>query len=592
MLALVMPLLSATAVFVTVLAGNIFFARNLLFADAERAAVVVGLPILGAAAVTYAVGRAGLRRGWVTRKVLLVGWGVVVAGLLAVVIFLIPALSNVRRMSQAKAVSSNLRELEAAADQYYLETGAIFATYDDLVGPARYIKAIRPVVGEDYRSLGPIRQDHDDELRIKLPDGRVVAQPQVDAVPDGLHVTESGDLHFETTYRHGYPDGPSRVLTKKGEVVCSVNYVEGHIEGPCWYLGKDLSSPASRPPDVLGQEALAARDFKGAEADFTRALATDPSYENYLGRADARVGQGLLDPAVADYGAAMKTIDRSSLSLDAGRVRKLQEAYRQRSARRKAQGDVAGAGADDLAAARLDVPDLFVQGSKLRQAGNNAAAAAIYTRIIQIEPGAAAFEWRSQVRYELGNIDGAIADLNEVVRLETSPPSFDYLKRAYLYRLKNDLPGAAAEFRAVVGARPNDINARGETCHAACWLYLVDCERGQAHAAAEELARTVARVDRLGPRTQVWYRLEADLLLGRLTEDQLLAKVAVPAGQLGDSDRFQALFFAGMLRQRAGDTAAALDRFRRALKTTYAQQFVPDVMEARRAVNGPESAGK
>jgi lipoprotein NlpI len=165
------------------------------------------------------------------------------------------------------------------------------------------------------------------------------------------------------------------------------------------------------------------------------------------------------------------------------------------------------------------------------------------------------------------------------------------LQRAWLYRLKNDLPGAAAEFRAVVGASPNDINRRGETCHAACWLYLVECERGQDQAAAEELARTVAQVDRLGPTTQVWYRLEADLLLGRITEEQLMAKVAIPADQPGESNRFQALFFAGMLHRRAGDTAGALDRFRRALQTTYAQQFVPDVREARRAVAaGP--AGK
>jgi tetratricopeptide (TPR) repeat protein len=381
------------------------------------------------------------------------------------------------------------------------------------------------------------------------------------------------------------PDGPSRVVTKKGQVVSSANYVEGHIVGPCWYLGKDLNSPANRPPDVLGREKLAAQDFLGAESDFTRALAAEPSYENYAGRADARLGRGLFDPAIADYLAAMKAGGGRLQDQD---LLKLKQAYTQQSARRKTQGDAAGAAAADLAVARLNLPALFTQASNLVRASDYAAAEAIYTRIIQIQPGAAGFSRRSDVRFELGDLDGTLADLNEAIRLSKPPPAFDFLKRAWLYRLKNDLPGAAAEFRTVAGAQPNNVNYRGEACHAACWLYLVECERGQNQAAAEELARTAAQVDRFGPTTGVWYRLEADLLLGRITEEQLMAKVAIPADQFGEANRFQALFFAGMLHQRAGDTTGALDRFRRALQTTYAHQFVPDVLEARRAV----AAGK
>jgi len=65
----------------------------------------------------------------------------------------IPAFQKVRTASQEKAVMNNLRQLAAAADQYYLENGVNTANYDQLVGPDKYVRRINPVAGEDYRSL-------------------------------------------------------------------------------------------------------------------------------------------------------------------------------------------------------------------------------------------------------------------------------------------------------------------------------------------------------------------------------------------------------------------------------------------------------
>ncbi len=65
----------------------------------------------------------------------------------------IPAFQKVRQASQEKAVLNNLRQLSAASDQYFLEHGVSTATYDDLVGPDKYIKRLIPVAGENYRSL-------------------------------------------------------------------------------------------------------------------------------------------------------------------------------------------------------------------------------------------------------------------------------------------------------------------------------------------------------------------------------------------------------------------------------------------------------
>jgi type IV pilus assembly protein PilA len=83
--------------------------------------------------------------------VLLTAYSPVTVGLMAAMA--IPAFQKVRTASQEKTVLNNLRQLSAAADHYYLENGAITATYDDLVGPNKYIRSIQTVAGEDYRTL-------------------------------------------------------------------------------------------------------------------------------------------------------------------------------------------------------------------------------------------------------------------------------------------------------------------------------------------------------------------------------------------------------------------------------------------------------
>lgn len=86
----------------------------------------------------------------------------------------IPAFQKVQTASQEKAVLNNLRQLAAAADQYYLETGTTSATYDQLVGPTRYIKVLNPAAGENYRAL---RFQLGQPLRVRLQDGRTIQYP-------------------------------------------------------------------------------------------------------------------------------------------------------------------------------------------------------------------------------------------------------------------------------------------------------------------------------------------------------------------------------------------------------------------------------
>jgi type IV pilus assembly protein PilA len=83
----------------------------------------------------------------------------------------IPAFQKVQTSAQEKAVLNNLRQLSAAADQHFLETGTKTATYDQLVGPTRYIKVINPVAGENYRAL---RFEMGQPLRVRLRNGKMV----------------------------------------------------------------------------------------------------------------------------------------------------------------------------------------------------------------------------------------------------------------------------------------------------------------------------------------------------------------------------------------------------------------------------------
>ncbi|HLP08079.1 MAG TPA: hypothetical protein VK178_07925 [Opitutaceae bacterium] len=86
----------------------------------------------------------------------------------------VPAFEKVRSQSQEKAILNNLRQLSAAAEQYYLENGTTTATYDNLVGENGYIGELRPVQGEDYRS---IVFELGKPLRLRLPNGRVLETP-------------------------------------------------------------------------------------------------------------------------------------------------------------------------------------------------------------------------------------------------------------------------------------------------------------------------------------------------------------------------------------------------------------------------------
>jgi len=85
------------------------------------------------------------RKGFTLVEIMIV---VVIIGLLAAMA--IPAFQKVRQSSQDKAVLNNVRQLSAAADQYYLENGVSTEAQTNLVGPTAYVKALNTAAGETY----------------------------------------------------------------------------------------------------------------------------------------------------------------------------------------------------------------------------------------------------------------------------------------------------------------------------------------------------------------------------------------------------------------------------------------------------------
>ena len=157
----------------------------------------------------------GLAVGWARRAT----WPAITrAGTLCIVAgvpvtWLGGAVHRLRASSGESAVYCNLGALAVAADQYWMENGPeAEIRYEDLVGPSRYVKAVNPIMGEDYRPNFPLRKG--DHLRAKLPNGRSVVYTSSDPRADARNGDEESPHDAESPPRKRFGAPPMKVANK------------------------------------------------------------------------------------------------------------------------------------------------------------------------------------------------------------------------------------------------------------------------------------------------------------------------------------------------------------------------------------------
>ncbi|HNX04608.1 MAG TPA: prepilin-type N-terminal cleavage/methylation domain-containing protein [Opitutales bacterium] len=96
----------------------------------------------------------GKAKGFTLVEIMIV---VVIIGLLATLA--IPAFNRVRHETRKNIITNNLRQVSNAAQQYFMQNGATEVEVGSLlVGSDAYIKALVPIAGEDYSTIGVITQ--------------------------------------------------------------------------------------------------------------------------------------------------------------------------------------------------------------------------------------------------------------------------------------------------------------------------------------------------------------------------------------------------------------------------------------------------
>lgn len=85
---------------------------------------------------------------------ILIPWGIlIVIGVIPISIAAVQGYKKVRESAQKRAIVNNLRQIAAAADQYFLENGVAEVQLADLVGPGKFISALISIDGESYDGL-------------------------------------------------------------------------------------------------------------------------------------------------------------------------------------------------------------------------------------------------------------------------------------------------------------------------------------------------------------------------------------------------------------------------------------------------------
>ncbi len=220
-------------------------------------------------------------------------------------------------------------------------------------------------------------------------------------------------------------------------------------------LGDTGASVAALSSELvaLARGKLGRKDFEGALADLTKALALEPGLATTWGaRGEVKAHLGDLRGAIADYSEAI------------ARDEKLVSAWRGRGTARGGIGDLVGAESDLGRTIELDGRrglDFQNRGLARVKLDDVAGALADENRAIELDPTLeSAWFLRGVLRGNSGETGGAIADLTRA--LELMPGSVESLvHRAKAYVNKGDAEHALRDVEAASAVAPTDARLPG-----------------------------------------------------------------------------------------------------------------------------------
>ena len=184
-------------------------------------------------------------------------------------------------------------------------------------------------------------------------------------------------------------------------------------------------------------------DYKGALADYNQSVKLQPNYP------DTYTNRGMVKIKLKDNKGAMQDFDKA-LSFN---PKSIEAKKNLEMARRAVNGDALAA----------DTTRLNIKGSNSAESNYLTKKLDIYNAYIDLHPdNTDARYYRADLRIDLNDFKGAIADYTKVIELR--PTSDSYAKRAELYYDLGDFKHAITDYSAALSSEKdkNYYNKRGE----------------------------------------------------------------------------------------------------------------------------------
>jgi tetratricopeptide (TPR) repeat protein len=310
-------------------------------------------------------------------------------------------------------------------------------------------------------------------------------------------------------------------------------------------------------------------DFDAAIADATRAMQIAPKFpEAYRDRAIAEKGKGDLDTAMGDCTLGLKIAPYSTIL------------YNARADLEWANGN-ADAAIDDCNRTLKIEPNntmahIYRGAIELYEEEDYRSSIADFSRAVELDPNLGyAFYNRAFAERRTGKFKAALADDSRAMELNPtdSDACFD---RALIRYSTADWAGAIEDFRQYC-----QLSGSGQE-YPQLFIWLLRTRVGEGDAASKDLA---AFLRQRGPATgSDWVSKVGGLLLGDVSETELLAAAASPDANIESRHYCEAWFYTGMKLLFAGDKPAAARHFRKCLatgvKTFVEYQFAQAEMKA------------